>query len=353
MISFYPGPSRLYPSVGKHMQEAVKEGVLSINHRSKEFIVISSRTIKLLKKKLNMPESYTVFFTSSATESWEIIAQSLIKENSIHFHNGAFGEKWFEYTKKIVPKARAVEFDINQILSTDNLSLNSDTELICFVQNETSNATQIPSSIVSELRKKFPSQLIAIDATSSMGGVNLNFEDGDIWLASVQKCFGLPAGLGLLICSPKAINRAKELNENTHYNSLLFLDEKMKLWQTSYTPNVLLIYLLGKVLAEVPVISKVHKQVLARAKEWYLFFEDFKTVKLLVSNPEIRSHTVIAVKGEESQIQKLKDKAKKEGLLLGNGYGKWSKDSFRIANFPALSDKEIRQLKNFLRKNIK
>lgn len=352
MISFYPGPSRLYSSIPSYMQEAAKSGILSLNHRSKEFVALSEKTIKLLKRKLQIPEDYWIFYTSSATESWEIIAQSLVANKSLHLYNGAFGEKWFEYTQKIKPNSISYSFDKEEILNPDAIDA-SQAELICLVQNETSNGTQILNSTIQSIKEKFPQQLIAVDATSSLAGIKLQISNADIWLASVQKCFGLPAGLGLLICSPKAIDKALSINENNHYNSLPFLIEKMKVKQTSYTPNVLGIYLLMNIMNEVLSISTIDKITKERARNWYQFFEPYKSLKLLIENKSVRSETVIAVKGEEDFITSVKNKAKKEGLLLGNGYGQWSKNTIRIANFPAIQDREIKLLQKFFKTHLK
>ena len=49
-------------------------------------------------------------------------------------------------------------------------------------------------------------------------------------------------------------------------------------------------------------------------------------------------------------VQKIKKDAKSQGLLLGEGYGNWKSTSFRIANFPALKEKEIQSLMKFLKK---
>ena len=77
MISFYPGPSRVHEEIPDYVKEAYREGILSINHRSEEFMSMSEKTISLLKNKLEIPKNYSVFYTTSATECWEIIAQSL------------------------------------------------------------------------------------------------------------------------------------------------------------------------------------------------------------------------------------------------------------------------------------
>jgi phosphoserine aminotransferase len=58
---------------------------------------------------------------------------------------------------------------------------------------------------------------------------------------------------------------------------------------------------------------------------------------------------VIAVETAPPVIAQLKEGAKREGIVLGNGYGAWKDSTFRIANFPALTAEEINSLRNFLR----
>ena len=222
-----------------------------------------------------------------------------------------------------------------------------DAELICITQNETSNGTQIKEHTILNLFNRYRDQLIAVDATSSMAGLNLKYIKADIWFASVQKCFGLPAGLGVLVCSPRAVFRAKEINEKGHYNSLVTLYEKMLNFQTSITPNVLGIYLLNKVMEQREAIKTIDQHLLRRAQDLYQFFEEFTDFTLLVTNPELRSPTVIALQGKEKVVDEVKKQALRHDILLGNGYGAWAKNTFRIANFPAHTDEELDLLKRF------
>jgi phosphoserine aminotransferase len=347
MISFYPGPSKLYPEVASYLQQAYKEGILSVNHRSKEFIDLSQDTISILKKKLNIPTDYTVFYTSSATECWEIIAQSLVRKQSLHIYNGAFGEKWYEYSKKINLNSAGIDFNIEKFPEI-KIKIFKETEVLCLTQNETSNGTQLNDATINGFKERFPELLIAIDATSSMAGIDLKFNSADIWFASVQKCFGLPSGMALLVCSPKAMKRAFQINDRRRYNSILFMHDKMKEWQTSYTPNVMNIYLLNKVLHQIPSIQQTHELIVSRFAQWHTFLSEGKKLTSLICNPEVRSNTVISVKGDEDTISLIKAAVKKEGFILGNGYGKWVNTTFRIANFPAHEEEEISSLKALL-----
>lgn len=68
----------------------------------------------------------------------------------------------------------------------------------------------------------------------------------------------------------------------------------------------------------------------------------------LITNPVVRSSTVLAVEADPEKIREIKDAAMKEGILLGSGYGKWKETTFRIANFPAIQDADFQRLVQFL-----
>lgn len=349
IVSFYPGPSRVYSDIPKFVKDAYREGVLSINHRSEEFVKISERTITLLKEKLHIPGDYTVFFTSSATECWEIIAQSLISKRSYHIYNGAFGQKWYEYTKKIQSGAKKYPFEREEEINPAKLKFGSSDAVICLTQNETSNGTQVSNEIIRTIQENNSKHFIAVDATSSLGGIHLDIQSADVWLASVQKCFGLPAGLGLLICSPRTIKRMRKIGESDHYNSLTFMTDMMEKWQTPFTPNVLGIYLLMRVMEKVKNINVIDKKIRKRYKRWMNFLNKSKVIQHLVSNSQVHSYTVIPVSADADTITEIKKSAKKEGFLLGEGYGDLKTSTFRIANFPALRKSEIQNLQSFLK----
>lgn len=347
MITFYPGPSKVYPQVEQYLSDAYQSGILSVNHRSEPFMAMLKETVASMKSKLEIPEEYEIYFGSSATECWEIIAQSLISTKSLHVFNGAFGEKWLEYTRKIRPEAKGISFDINGLPDIADIISDQKDEIICLTHNETSNGTVLPFSFFTELRKH-TEQVIAVDATSSMAGVAFPWQSADIWYASVQKCFGLPAGLSVLVASPRAIKRAEEVGDHNFYNSFLFIRNNFLKHQTPYTPNVLGIYLAGRVMKQVEPLSMISLETKKRAEEWYAFLEK-EGFTVLVEKAEVRSDTVIAVSGSKDLVTYLKKTAKENGIMLGNGYGAWKETTFRIANFPAISNDEIDQLKKFLK----
>jgi phosphoserine aminotransferase len=349
MITFNVGPSKLYPEVKQYLADAFEKNILSISHRSKEFDAISKKCLDLLHEKLNIPADYTILYTTSATESWEIISQDIVNNSAVHFFNGEFGKKWFEYAKFIIPNTVGYKFDENKTLNLDDYQIDSNVELLGFTLNETSTGTQVKTDVIESAKAKFPQSLIAIDTTSCIGGIAIDFKKFDIIYGSVQKCFGLPAGLGLLICSPKAMEKAKQKGVTGRYNSLLKLAEHIKAYQTSYTPNVMGIYLLSRVLDKMENVNEIDKKIKKQAQEWYQFIPNLSGFHLHIENKKVQSDTVITVGSSEENVTKIKAEAKATDIELGSGYGPLKNSTFRIANFPAINSDEIQTLKGFLK----
>ena len=340
MLSFYPGPSKVHPEALGYIQEAFEQGIVSINHRSERFEKLLKATFEVLHQKWNIPSNYNIYFVSSATEAWEIVIQSLVREKSTHLYNGAFGKKWAHYASSV---AESIEFSLDQSLSEIGLQLGPiKGDTLCLVQSETSNGTG------HQIRRTdfqiTEDTLIAVDATSSMGGIELPWNEADVWLASVQKCIGIPAGMGLLICPPKALARAIELNRATHYNDVLFLEENRRMFQTQMTPNVLGIYLVYRLTQQLPSLSEVHLATLAKMKVWTDFWDNQPDFSYLIENPELRLPTVLALTGNPEKIKQLHKICLEKGMELGKGYGKWKETSFRIANFPSHTFEDIETL---------
>ncbi|MFM6937823.1 MAG: aminotransferase class V-fold PLP-dependent enzyme [Aquirufa sp.] len=341
MLSFYPGPSKVHPEALEFIQEAFDQGIVSINHRSARFEALLKDTLEVLHAKWNIPSNYTIYFVSSATEAWEIIAQSLIEKQSLHLYNGAFGKKWAHYTQQIYPQAQSISFDAQARLSSVDLPSLAEIDTICLVQSETSNGTGQTIA-----RSLYGERLIAVDATSSMGGIELPWNEADVWLASVQKCLGIPAGLGIMICSPKALARAEKLGRKSHYNDILLMEENRKRFQTHYTPNVLSIYVLNRLTHLLPNLSVIDAQTRKKMEIWEHFWLTNTNwgLQCLIENPELRLPTVLALQGDPEQIQLIQQTCLAAGIELGKGYGDWQANTVRIANFPSHTENDIQTL---------
>ncbi|WP_240731392.1 hypothetical protein [Hymenobacter radiodurans] len=191
MYTFNPGPSAVYPAVRQYLTDAFDEGWLSAPHRGERFTGLVRQTVTDLRAKLNIPQDYTVFFLSSATECWEVLTQSLTPTKSFHLYSGAFGEKWLDYARALRPASTGLAFGLDELPNVHTLPFNDDTDLVCLTQNETSNATQLRDGFILNVFNRLGNALLAIDATSSLGAFNSNI---------LRLIFGLLRCRRLLAC---------------------------------------------------------------------------------------------------------------------------------------------------------
>lgn len=346
-ISFYPGPSQIYPQVAQYVAEGLQGNITGYNHRSSVFQSMVAGLEQDLFEKLNVPKDYRLAFMGSATEVWGSLAHSF-KNIAIHnFYNGDFGEKWFQINAKLNTLTVGHAFGIDETLTFEDSYIADDVpSLLCLCQNETSNATQISAQSLAKARGTYTEALIAVDATSSMAGIKLDFTQADIWFASVQKCFGLPAGLCVVLMSPR-VEAYLPLVDRSQYNHIEDLYQKAKLHQTIHTPNVLNIYTLSRLMKDLPSIVEIDACITHRAVQWRRFLLA-QGQELLSSHEPSWSDTVMAVKIQEEDVAPLLRYVADAGMILGKGYGKYAKNSFRIANFPALSESHIERLQQIL-----
>lgn len=353
LVSFFPGPSQVDPNLKTYLEEACNAGVLSMQHRSAAFIKLVEETLKLLRTKLQIPPNYTILFAGSATECWEILGESFIDQFSLHLTTGAFGEKWYQYRSKLAPNCAQLALSPQKILSLNQAAkFKASAKIVCLTQNETSNGTQVKNKLIHNFKKRFEESLILVDSTSYMAGQLIDWRVGDVFFASVQKCFGLPPGLAVMVCSPRAVQKARQLNHSKHYNSLTRLVDYIEKYQTPFTPNILGIYLLKRVLEARCDIRSLDQRLKSRAKS--IQQTCIKAgYKPFIVNRSVRSNTVLVFKDKPAFIELLKTKMLAEKMVLGNGYGTLKSDTFRIANFPAHTDADFAHLLKILRETKK
>lgn len=348
-IYFTVGPSQVYPTLCKHINNATKKDILSLNHRGEEFKALFKSTTEGLKSLLNIPANFQIFFVSSALEGMERIIQGCTAEESFHIITGNFGKTWANYASQLGRKTQNFVIENTQKTDCANLKVPEKAEIICITQNDTSTGYWIPMEEIIKLKKEYPEKLIAIDVVSSVPFVDIDFKFIDIAFFSVQKGFGLPAGLGVIVVNPKVLEKTQSLINRKKvigsYHSFKNLSEKAANLQTPATPNVLNIYLLNSVIKDMlkTGITKIRQDMDKKAKALYQAFKNHNKYKPFITHPEFRSPTT-AVFDVKGQSDKLRRKLSKKGFIIGAGYGDNKLNHIRIANFPAHTYKDTLQL---------
>lgn len=354
-IFFTVGPSQLYSTVRKHIEIALQDDVASISHRGKQFVGIYKQTTDNLRRLMGIPSDYHIFFLGSATEAMERVIQNTIENHSFHLVNGAFSKRFFTIAAQLEKKAEKIEVPAGNGFNVKSIAIPAETECICITQNETSTGVALSIEDISYLtgrdsgRARMTGPLVALDVVSSAPFVKVDFASVDLTFFSVQKLFGLPAGLGVLIVSPRAFEKSKNLFEKGvgigSYHNFLVMEEYAGKNQTSETPNVLGIYLLGKISGDFleKGIDTIRAETEEKARILYQYFDAHGKYKPGVREKKFRSLTTIVI-DTQGETAKILPYLKERGFIVSSGYGEFKENQIRIANFPSQSLENVKGL---------
>jgi len=336
-INFTPGPSQLYFTVEDHMKQAFRDGIPSLSHRSKKFEKIFADAVNGLRQLLNVPAGYHIYFTGSATEIWERSIENLVEETSFHLVNGSFSKRFFEISVQLGKKATKQEVPVGEGFS-DSLIV-PPAELIAVTHNETSTGVSLPLDFIYNLKKQHPDALLVVDAVSSLPYPDFDYSKLDSVFFSVQKGFGLPAGLGVWLINERCLAKAEQLLAKGRsigsYHNLPSLHAHALKNQTPETPNVLAIYLLAQVVSDMLRHSahKIRKETEYKSILLYNTLNKHPHLKPFVKAERFQSRTVIVAESGE-HTEKITALLIEKGMLPGDGYGPSKKHQLRFANFP-------------------
>jgi phosphoserine aminotransferase len=346
-IFFTPGPTQLYDSVKGHIEEAIERNICSMSHRGNEFQNIFENTSSSLKKLLSIPKSSHVFFVSSATEAMERVIENCVEKRSLHFVNGEFSKRFYEAAQELKKSPEKTEAEPSEEFDF-GVKIPENTELLCFTQNETSTGTAVEMDRIHNIKKENPEKLAAIDIVSSVPYADVDYSLIDCAFFSVQKGFGMPAGLGIIVANEKTIEKSKSLmkknlNIGTYHNFVSLLSSSQKS-QTPETPNMLGIFLLGKIADELnrKGIANLRKETEEKSSLIYDFFDGHDSYRPFIQNRSIRSKTVITINVRNSMetIKKLSE----HNFIVGAGYKDYKDRQIRIANFPMHKIGDVRRM---------
>ncbi len=355
MKFFTVGPSQLHKNFPKHFKLALEKDIASISHRSEDFKKLYLDLIKSIKKLFSVPENYDVVFLGSATEFMERAIQNLSERKTLHFVSGTFGDRAYKFAKNAGREAVKIELESDDTFSFDKVPKSFSPEIIFITHNETSCGHTVPKEFILQVHEKFPNSLICCDIVSSAPTADIPIDKIDLTFFSVQKAFGLPAGLGVGIISSKLLLQAEKINEDqiakskNIFHSFLNMSKNNKEAKTMETPNVLLMFLLNEVTKDFlkKGVKKLIQETEAKLKIFEQYFLKNKNFTPVVKNKEWRSKTVLVCETKVDS-KEIIGKLKKKGIMIASGYGEDKATRIRIANFPQTEKKDVLKLVSFL-----
>ncbi len=209
---------------------------------------------------------------------------------------------------------------------------------------------------IQKLKRSHRDKIVAVDMVSSAPYPDFDLELVDTAFFSVQKSFGMPAGLGVWIDNGNCLQKSLKIKQNEGvtgtYHNLPILWKNFETFETPETPNVLAIYVLGKVAEDMNAIGidKIRKQMDKKADLLYSFLEKSTNFNAFVQNKNHQSQTVVVADVLEGLAPEIIEKVKESGMIIGSGYGQLKSSQIRIANFPAVNIDQVEALIHALSK---
>ncbi|MGE3062116.1 MAG: alanine--glyoxylate aminotransferase family protein [bacterium] len=342
---FIPGPTE----VVKEVRDAM--ACEMIGHRMKEFTELYNAVEPKLQQAL-YTKNRVLMVTASATGCMEAVVRNFSKKKILSGMCGAFSDRWYDIAVGNGKPAGQLKVEWGKAIKpemVDDALKTGEYDVFTLVHNETSTGVKNPIEEISEVMKKYPDVIFAVDAVSSLTGYKIDVDalGIDIILAGVQKCFALPPGLAVMSVSPKSIERAKTVANRGYYFDVIDMLKYDEKGQTPSTPSVSHINALNVQMDR--MLKEGLDNRFARHKKMADMVFDWAKSKGIELFPEkgYESWTVVTMKNNRNfNISELNKELGKRGKTLSNGYGKLKEVTFRIAAMGDLMPADIHELLN-------
>ena len=199
---FSSGPTSKRPGWSP---DALKDACTGRSHRAAPGKQKLQHCLNLMRELLALPEDYRIgIVPGSDTGAFEMAMWSMLGERGVDiFVWEAFGKAWLsDATNQLkLPDMRVFEAEYGQL--PDLHQHDNDRDCV-FTWNGTTSGVRVPdASWISDDR----TGLTMSDATSAVFAMEIPFEKLDVVTFSWQKAIGGEAGHGVLVLSPRAVER--------------------------------------------------------------------------------------------------------------------------------------------------
>jgi len=207
---FVPGPTNVPDRILRAMHVPMED------HRSSDFPKLTLPLYKDMKKVFQTQEGRVVIFPSSGTGAWEASLTNTCSpgDKMLAPRFGQFSHLWIDLARRhgleviVQEETWGTGADPERIEEALRADKNHEIKGVMVVHNET--ATGVTSDIAAVRRAidaaNHPA-LLYVDGVSSIGSIDFRFDEWgvDLAITGSQKGMMLPAGLGIVCASPKAL----------------------------------------------------------------------------------------------------------------------------------------------------
>jgi alanine-glyoxylate transaminase/serine-glyoxylate transaminase/serine-pyruvate transaminase len=345
-LLFVPGPTNVPDRVLRAMHRAMED------HRSSDFPALAAPVLENLKKIFKTTSGQTFIFPSSGTGAWEASLSNTLSpgDRVLASRFGMFSHLWIDMAQRFGLQVDVLDAEWGEGAPVERYqeALAADKshaiKAVLFTHNET--ATGVTSDVAPIRRAlndtRHPA-LLMVDGVSSIGSIDFRMDEWGVDLAVTgsQKGLMLPAGLGIVAASQKAL----ALYDQAKLPRVFFDFGDMRKANTTgyfpYTPSLPLLYGLRESIAILMeeglenVFARHHRlaegtrqaieawglELCARAPKWHS-----DTVSAIMVPPGFNGAEVIDVA------------YRRYNLALGAGLARMAGKLFRIGHLGDLNE---------------
>jgi alanine-glyoxylate transaminase/serine-glyoxylate transaminase/serine-pyruvate transaminase len=343
---FVPGPTNVPDRVLRAMNRAMED------HRSSDFPSLTMPVLEDLKKIFKTSSGQAFIFPASGTGAWEAALSNTLSpgDQVIAARFGMFSHLWIDMAQRLGLQVDVLDVEWGEGAPVERYreALAADKahriKAVLFTHNET--ATGVTSD-VAEMRRalnatKHPA-LLMVDGVSSIASIDFRMDDWavDLAVTGSQKGLMLPAGLGIVCASQKALALYEQAKLPRVFFDFGDMTKANATGYFPYTPSLPLLYGLRESLAMLfeegleNVFARHHRlaegtrqavkawglELCARAPKW-----NSDTVTAILVPPGFNGAEVIDVA------------YRRYNLALGAGLARMAGKLFRIGHLGDLNE---------------
>ena len=250
---FVPGPTNVPDRVQRAMMVAMED------HRSSKFPDLTKGLFEDLKKVFKTETGQVFIFPSSGTGAWEASLTNTLSpgDKVLTFRFGQFSHLWADMMERLGLNVDVVDVEWGEGVPPDvveaKLRADKDKKIKAVIACQNETATGVASDIEA-VRKamdaaKHPA-LLFVDTVSSLASIDFRMDEwgADCVVSGSQKGLMLPAGLGILAMSQKALAARADAKMKRCYFDLEDMIKSNPSGYFPYTPVLPMLYGLREAL---------------------------------------------------------------------------------------------------------
>ncbi|MEM8773799.1 MAG: aminotransferase class V-fold PLP-dependent enzyme [Pseudomonadota bacterium] len=238
---YIPGPTNIPEPIRRAMNVPMED------MRAPDFGDLVYGLLGDLKKVFRTETGRCFIFPSSGTGAWESAIQNTLQpgDKVIMSKFGQFSMLWVDMAQRLGLDVHVFDIEwgkgvpVNEYAKLLEADKNHEIKAVFATQNETaSGVTSDIAAVRQALDAANHPAMLFVDGVSSIASIEFEMEKWgvDLAVSGSQKGFMLPAGLGLLGVSAKALEANKALHNSGMARCYFSFEDMIKLNDTGYFP---------------------------------------------------------------------------------------------------------------------